>query len=219
VLGHESLTVGAWYVAIDLQLFALLLGLLWCAGHFRRSRWMAPVLVLAVVAASLWVFNLDPSLDNWAPYFFGAYGLGVLVHWLSASRWRERWLALLCAMVLAALAHDFRGRIALALVTALVLALLQWRHQGGRPLLPAGRRAALLAHLGTHSYALFLVHFPICLLVNGLFEQKDPTQQGAALMAITSAWLLSNAAAVPFHRWVERPAGRLRWPRWALQRA
>lgn len=63
------------------------------------------------------------------------------------------------------------------------------------------------------------MHFPICLLVNGLFEQKDPTQQGAALMAIVSAWLLSNAAAVPFHRWVERPAGRLRWPRWGLQRA
>jgi peptidoglycan/LPS O-acetylase OafA/YrhL len=219
VLGHESLTVGAWYVAIDLQLFALLLSLLWCAGRFPRLRWMAPVLVFAVVAASLWIFNLDASLDNWAPYFFGAYGLGVLVHWLSESRWRKGWLALLCAMVLAALVHDFRGRIALALVTALALAFLEWRHQGGRPLLPAGRRAALLGHLGTHSYALFLVHFPICLLVNGLFEQKDPTQQGAALMAIISAWLLSNAAAVPFHRWVELPAGRLRWPRWGLQGA
>ncbi len=215
VLGHEPLTVGAWYVAIDLQLFTLLLALLWCARRFPRVRALAPALVLATTLASLWVFNLVDGLDNWAPYFFGAYGLGALVHWLSPSQWRVRWLALLSLLVLAALAYDFRGRIALALVTALVLALLQWRHQDGRPMLRPGRWAALIGHLGTHSYALFLVHYPICLLVNALFEHKDPTHPGAALMAMAAAWLLSNLAAPLFYQWVEAPAGRLRlgWPR------
>ncbi|KQV78729.1 hypothetical protein ASC87_10305 [Rhizobacter sp. Root1221] len=215
VLGHEALTVGAWYVAIDLQLFALLLGLLWCARGMPRARAMAPALVLAVTLASLWVFNLDDGLDNWAPYFFGAYGLGALVHWLSPSRARGRWLLVLSLSVLAALACDFRGRIALALVTALVLALLQWRHEGGRPLLAPGRLGALVGHLGTHSYALFLVHFPICLLVNALFEQKDADHPGVALGSMLGAWLLSNLAALLFYRWVEAPAGRLRlrWPR------
>jgi peptidoglycan/LPS O-acetylase OafA/YrhL len=213
VLGHEALTVGAWYVAIDLQLFALLLGLLWCARRMPRARVMAPALVLAVTLASLWVFNLDDGLDNWAPYFFGAYGLGALVHWLSPSRARGRWLLVLSLLVLASLACDFRGRIALALATALVLALLQWRHEGGRPLLAPGRLGTLVDHLGTHSYSLFLVHFPICLLVNALFEQKDADHPGVALGAMLGAWLLSNLAALLFYRWVEAPAGRLR-PRW-----
>jgi peptidoglycan/LPS O-acetylase OafA/YrhL len=221
VLGYESLTVGAWYVAIDLQLFALLLGVLWCARGWPRARVVAPALVLALMLASLWVFNLHEGLDNWAPYFFGAYGLGALVHWLSPSRWRVRWLALLSLLVLAALAYDFRARIALALATALVLAWLQWRHQGGRPLLRPGRWAAFVGHLGTHSYALFLVHFPVYLLVSAWFAHAAPAHEGAAVMAMAAAWLLSNLAAQPFHRWVELPAGRVRlgWPRLQAARA
>lgn len=210
VLGHEALTVGAWYVAIDLQLYALLMVLLWVVRGFAWARALAPVAVLAMVVASLWAFNRDPDLDNWAPYFFGAYGLGALVHWISASRWRVRWMALLSGVVLAALAVDFRGRIALALVTALVLAVLHWRHEAGAPLWDGVRPGALVGHLGTHSYALFLVHFPVCLLVNALFERKDPSQPSAALLAIVAAWAFSNLAALPFYRWIEAPAGRLR---------
>ncbi len=219
VLGHEALTVGAWYVAIDLQLFALLALLLWWARQVPCSRVAAPAMVLSVTLASLWVFNLDDGLDNWAPYFFGAYGLGALVHWLSPSRHRERWLAVLGLLVLAALAYDFRGRIALALATALVLAVLQWRHQDGLPLPGAGWPAGLIAHLGTHSYSLFLVHFPVCLLVNALFEHKDGAPAGMALLSMLAAWLLSNLAALLFYRWIEAPAARLRLGSPRLQHA
>jgi len=210
LLGYEALTVGAWYVAIDLQLFALLLGLLWLARQVPRARILAPALVLLLTLASLWVFNLDAGLDVWGLYFFGAYGLGALAHWLSQSQWRARWLGVLTVLVVAALIHDFRGRIALALATALLLIWLQHRHARGQPLLRRTRPAAVLAHFGTHSYALFLVHFPICLLVNALFEHKDPEHALAGLAAMAAAWLLSNLAAVPFHRWIEAPVGRLR---------
>jgi len=67
-----------------------------------------------------------------------------------------------------------------------------------------------LAHFGTHSHALVLVHFPICLLVNALFELKDAAAAWASLPAMAAAWLLSNLAAVPFHRWIQAPVGRLR---------
>lgn len=218
VLGHESLTVGAWYVAIDLQLFALLLALLWLAR--RGPRLLAPLLVLVLAAASLWVFNLDASLDNYAPYFFGAYGLGALVHWLSlGSRRRWGWALLLTALVLGALCYEFRGRILLAALTAALLALLQHRHQGGRVLLAPGRLADLVAQAGTHSYALFLVHFPICLLINALFERKDVDSVPLAVAAMALAWALSNLAALPFYRWIEAPAGRLRLTLPALRRA
>ncbi|MDN3919492.1 acyltransferase family protein [Roseateles violae] len=211
VLGYEALTVGAWYVAIDLQLFALLVGLLWIAR--RGPRALAPLLVLVLAVASLWVFNLDAELDNYAPYFFGAYGLGALVHWLNlGTRRRWGWGLLLVALVLGALVYEFRGRILLAAATALLLAWLQRRHQQGQPLLLPERLAELVAQAGTHSYALFLVHFPICLLVNALFERKgDADSAPLAVAAMALAWALSNLASLPFYRWIEAPAGRLRF--------
>lgn len=209
VLGHEALTVGAWYVAADLQLFALLLALLWASR--RAPRALAPLLVLALAAASLWCFNLDSGLDNYAIYFFGAYGLGALVHWLNlGTRRRWGWALLIMVLVLGALLYEFRGRILLAALTALALTWLQRRHQAGRALLAPGRLADLVAQAGTHSYALFLVHFPICLLVNALFERKDVDSAPLAVAAMAAAWALSNLASLPFYRWIEAPAGRLR---------
>lgn len=212
VLGHEALTVGAWYVAVDFQLFALLLALLWLARGLAVPRGVrrviGPALVLALALASLWVFNLNAELDVWALYFFGAYGLGALVHWLGLSPHRRLGLVLLSVAVGAALVYDFRERIALALGTAWMLAWLQQRHQSGRPLFE--RAAALVAHLGTHSYSLFLVHFPICLLVNALFEHQGYAGGATGLLVMLLAWGLSNLAALPFHRWIEAPAGRLR---------
>ena len=224
VLGQESLTVGAWYVAIDFQLFALLLGLLWLARSARIARlpravrrFVGPLLVLVLALASLFVFNRMAALDAWAPYFFAAYGLGALVHWLGLSPHRRLGLALLSVVVVAALLFDFRERIVLALLTALLLAALQRRHQAGQPLLMAGRRAATVAHLGTQSYSLFLVHFPICLLVNALFADYELSSGWAGAAAMLMAWGLSNLAALPFYRWVEAPAGRVRLG-WLLPR-
>ncbi|MDP1357437.1 hypothetical protein, partial [Klebsiella pneumoniae] len=77
VLGYEALTVGAWYVAIDLQLFALLVGLMWLArrGWRHPSRLVVgPLLVGAAMLASAFVFNRQPGLDAFGPYFFVSYG-------------------------------------------------------------------------------------------------------------------------------------------------
>lgn len=217
VLGYESLTVGAWYVAIDLQLFALLLGLLWLARraalpHALRL-WLGPLLVLALSLASLLVFNLAPELDAWAPYFFGAYGLGALVHWVGLLR-RPHWgLLLLLALAATSLLVEFRARVALALATALLLGLAQqWLK--ARPAWSRAPLTAPLAQLGRHSYALFLVHFPICLLVNALFEQQGLGSAALGAVFMLVAWALANMAALPFHRWIEAPAGRLRLLPW-----
>jgi peptidoglycan/LPS O-acetylase OafA/YrhL len=211
VLGVDSLTAGAWYVAIDLQLFALLLGLLWLARGRSAARVTGPLLVLALLAASLFVWNRDAAQDNWGWYFFGAYGLGAMVHVIGAhpalgGRRLIAWLVL-GGLTGAALVLDFRGRIALALVTALLLAGLQWRADRGHGLLGhgrlAGQTAALISALGAHSYALFLVHFAVLLLVNALFAALAPGRPAVAVAAWLAIWGLSNLAAVPFYRWVE----------------
>jgi peptidoglycan/LPS O-acetylase OafA/YrhL len=220
-LGVESLTAGAWYVAIDLQLFALLLGLLWLARGRAAAGVIGPLLVTALLAASLFVFNRDAGQDNWGWYFFGAYGLGVMVHVIGvhpglAGRRLGAWLAL-GLLTVAALMLAFRARIAVALLTALLLAGLQWRADRGRALLGDGRlaqrAAALISDLGTHSYALFLVHFPVLLLVNALFMQLHPRHPSAAVGAWLAAWSLANLAARPFHRWVDAGGAPWRSPR------
>lgn len=209
VLGYEALTVGAWYVAIDLQLFALLVGLLWLArrGWRHPGRLVAgPLLVAGLALASAFVFNRDAGGDAWAPYFFAAYGLGALVHWLGLWRHRRAGLALLAVAIAAALLLDWRDRLALALATALWLAWAQARHAEGRPLL-AARWHGLLARGAAPSYALFLLHFPVLLLTNALLNLLG-TSPALGMVMLLATWLAANGLALPFHRWVEAPAAR-----------
>lgn len=210
VLGYEALTVGAWYVAIDLQLFALLVGLLWLArrGWRHPSRLVVgPLLVAGVALASAFVFNRQSDLDAYGIYFFASYGLGALVHWLGLWRHRRAGLTLLAAAFGAALMLEWRGRLALALGTALWLAWAQARHAEHRPLLPESW-GAVLASGATPSYALFLLHFPVLLLTNALLANLPGATPEMGLALLVATWLLANCLAIPFHRWVEAPAAR-----------
>lgn len=211
VLGHESLSAGAWYVAIDFQLYALLVSLLWLAGALaagRRAAWLVPALVTALAAMSLVHFNRDPDWDVWAPYFFGSYGLGALAWWASEPERDPAGAALLVAAMLVtgvlALELDFRSRIAVALATSLALvAVRRWQ-------LPVpGQDAALTGFLGRISYALFLVHFPVCLVVNAAFTRFAPATPEAQAAGMLLAWGASIAAGTAFNRWVEMPLARL----------
>lgn len=216
LMAVESLTVGAWYVAIDFQLFALLLLVMWglrCLPVRRAARqWLAPVVVGALCAASLLKFNRMADLDAYAIYFFGAYGLGVLPCWCQgwAPAARRAGLLALGALMLAALALQFRERLVVAALTAVVIVL--WR-RGTLPAWFQRHGQAPVQTLARHAYALFLVHFPVCLLVNAIYEHRAespaPMLDALAPLALVAAWVLSNVAALPFHRWIEAPL--LRW--------
>jgi peptidoglycan/LPS O-acetylase OafA/YrhL len=212
VLGHESLSAGAWYVAIDFQLYALVACLLWLGGRIAGNRpmtWLMPLVVALGVSISLLYFNRDADFDVWAPYFFGSYGLGILAWWASDPRRPfGAALALLLMMVVPAvlaLALDFRIRIAVASVVACVLFLF------GRTRLStyAGAGWTVVNYVGKISYSIFLVHFPVCLVVNAAFTRfvpEDAYLQGAGVLC---AWAASVAAGAVFFRWVEAPLSRL----------
>ncbi len=89
VLGFDSLAAGLWYVAIDFQLFVLLVAVLWLGTRFGGGRaggeWLGPVLVAALGCASLFFFNRVAALDAWAPYFFVSYAMGAIVYWITRS--------------------------------------------------------------------------------------------------------------------------------------
>lgn len=211
VLGYESLSAGAWYVAIDFQLYALFTCLLWlggCVAGNRPTTWLMPLLVMLGLSISLLYFNRDADFDVWAPYFFGSYGLGILAWWASDPRRPfVATFALLLMMVVPtvlALGLDFRSRIAVAAVVACVLFLF------GRSGLStyAGSGWSLVNYLGKISYSIFLVHFPVCLVVNAAFTRFVPADAYLQGAGVVWAWAASVAAGAAFFHVVEAPLGR-----------
>ncbi|MFA9216042.1 MAG: acyltransferase family protein [Sphingomonadaceae bacterium] len=213
LLGYPSLSAGAWYVAIDFQLYASLVLLLWLSGRAAGRRvlpWLMPFVVALGVTLSLLHFNLDASWDNWALYFFGSYGLGILAWWASDPCRKPAAMVLLLVLAAlpaaAALLVEFRTRIALALVIACLLFLLG-RIRTAAP----GRGWSAVSRLGQISYSVFLVHFPVCLLVNAAFSRFVPTDAGWQALGMLLAWGASLLAGSAFFHWVEVPLGRISW--------
>ncbi len=207
VIGVDSLSAGVWYVAIDFQLFALLLGLLWIARRLGAGLALSATLLGFGVTMSLYGFNLDSDWDAWAPYFLGAYGLGALAFWATQPQRGVKgllWLVALCLLVVGALAVEFRARIALALLMAVLLGVAQQ----GRWLdtLPRGRLWAYFAQI---SYSVFLLNFPIALVVNAAFTRFAPADPWVQTGGFVLAWMACNLAGAVFHHWVEQPLGRL----------
>jgi peptidoglycan/LPS O-acetylase OafA/YrhL len=195
LLGYEALSAGVWYVAIDFQLFVLAVGLLWLSRRWPAlGRW----LVLGLTTVSLLYFNLDADFDTLGLYFAGAYGLGMLAFWAGRSARPWAWLCALALLGLTALLLDWRERIAVALVTALVLGVLQaspWARQCA----PWPR----VQRLGQMSYSIFLVHFSVCLLVNTVFSQYFPTQPWVNAVGMLLAFALSLRSGQWLYRHVE----------------
>lgn len=205
VLGQESLSAGVWYVAMDLQLYAMAVLLFAAARPLREGR-AAPAGAVAVVLLallSLLVFNRQASLDITALYFFGAYALGMLAFWATreAGARRGLWLAAITILGALALVLEFRGRLVVAVASALVLVWLSAARQDAWPLRWLQQRP--LQHLGRISYSVFLIHFPVCLLANAVVSHFWPTQPAANALGMFGAFALSLAAGQALYRWVE----------------
>ncbi len=218
LLDYDALSTGVWYVAIDFQLFVLALALLHLPAAWRRAPANAPlsrrerrapvVLVLAAAVASLALFNRQADLDDTAFYFFGAYGIGMLVFWIGRATRASTWQGAVALLVLtgaAALAIDWRSRIALALASALLIAIAQrrgWLELAGRP-----GFAMPLQRLGRISYSLFLIHFPVLLATNAMMARMAPHPGWIDALGLATTFALSVAAAHLLYRKVEaRPA-------------
>ena len=215
VVGEEALSAGVWYVAIDFQLFALAT-LLFAA--VRAIPWRSPrhaavaaqAMVLSGTAASLWVFNRNPELDMWALYFCGSYGLGMVAYWAVRSPRPGLWALGMVLLGASALVLDFRLRIALAWLLALALVWLL-----RRPAPVWGRALEPLQTLGKMSYSVFLVHFPVCLLVNAIVSELWPESLWINALGMLAAFGLSVAAGRVLYQQVERQVpswvSALRW--------
>ncbi len=205
LLGFDALSAGVWYVAIDFQLFVLLTAVLSLARWGETRTWtssaQAPMLVALLAAASLFSFNRMPALDATAFYFFATYALGALVAWWAPSARHRAWLLVVALTVVLGVWVDWRLRIAVAAAVAVCLAVAVMR--GER--VSSAWSAGWLQSLGRISYSLFLVHFPVCLVVNAVFTRWASADPWVQTFGMVVAWMCSLAAAMLFYRLVERP--------------
>jgi peptidoglycan/LPS O-acetylase OafA/YrhL len=189
VFNLGAISAGAWYVAIDFQLYVILA--LWVmntrsAGQTGHSKmlWVAGVLL------SLVVISRQPSLDVWALYFVASYGMGCLVAWAEADARQKIWLWLALAVWLLDLGLQWRGRQALAGLTVLIL--MFGPKLSFKPTL--SRWVAMGSDL---SYPLFLGHFSLLILMGAWFSQErlySTSDHWVYLVAVTLiawTWALS----------------------------
>lgn len=217
-LGIEALSAGVWYVPIDLQLHAIALLFAWLVGRFasdargRRAWFWVAVVGLGAISL-LWV-NRVPDWDIEPLYFFGSFALGMAAGGLAERADPEHRIAalVLIALTVLALLVDWRVRIALALAVMLAIAAAlrglgaafdaRFRFKASSTLRPAGRRVAYLSDI---AYALFLVHFAVCIVANAVFVRFTDGGPITAAIFFVAAWLCSLPVAAALHHAVERP--------------
>jgi peptidoglycan/LPS O-acetylase OafA/YrhL len=207
VLGYPALTAGIWYLAIDFQLFLLTLGLFWIAqvwicrpSEAGRSEAHSVLLFLMspLAVASLFWFNRDPNYDIWAIYFFGSYFLGIVLHSLLERSLHTGWAVAYWLLVVSAGIVDPRPRLLVAAGTALVVYMA--KRTGLLNTWPNNR---LVNYFGRTSYSVFLIHFPVLLLVNAWSAEHMGVSTSSALYGLCAAYILSLIAGIGLYHSVE----------------
>ena len=239
VLDIEALSAGIWYVAIDLQLYAMALGCLVLLKAWPRAqtvpasvqgadgahwgdarRW---ALWWVLVCASLWWWNLDADLDDLGVYFWGSYGVGLLAWearrqaaWGRAGAQARFWMmgGLLLLVGSVAWWLEPRSRIAVAWGVAALLVAVPEPWFGGEAIGPSRWKAAVQWLSGV-SYSVFLIHFGVSLAVNAAVTAYWPDALWANALGMLLALLLSLLLGGWLHRLVERPRATVwRWWFW-----
>ncbi len=201
LVGQPSMTVGAWYVAIDFQLFVLLNLLVWSLQRLGAGRDILLMLVVGLCLASQWYFNLDPEWDRWAVFFLESYGVGVLLAWArqegpGANKARVGLVLCLISAVVAGLVYP-RPRL---MLTVLVCLLLWWGVQRWQPSEPWSN---WLRRASDESYALFVTHFMPLVVANALWIRWGETSAGWGVALLVVTWGVCVLWSVIFHRSVE----------------
>jgi peptidoglycan/LPS O-acetylase OafA/YrhL len=204
IFAKDALSTGVWYVAIDLQLSLLFLCILLACGAITATNGkINPARTERFVEIGIWIlmlialfgFNRWRSLDIWAIYFFGSFGLGAVVAFrLNQARKNTAIFRVALTFIFAtALTIEWRAGLLVALISA---ALLWWAND--RQVMAIGKEHFAyrsLHRLSSDSYALFLFHYPIVMLLGAMIDVYWPRQVIPAMLGLAASWVVSMLIA------------------------
>jgi peptidoglycan/LPS O-acetylase OafA/YrhL len=204
VFAMDALSTGVWYVAIDLQLSLLFSCLLLaCGAHTSKAGKLnrikteqaLEIIVWLLMLIALFGFNRWRSLDIWAIYFFGSFGLGIATGFRVHQTRKKTvlfWITLVSSFAIA-MAVEWRAGLLVALVCA---ALLAWSSTHSiatfnqKPLLQRW-----VGRLSRDSYALFLFHYPVVMLVGTIVNLYWSAQVLPAMLGLLASWAIAMLIA------------------------
>ena len=207
ILGYESLSAGLWYVAIDFQLFAVCALLVFlveklspASWSYRSTRLITLIIFSALTIASVIFFNRHDTYDVWFVFFFATYGLGLLTAFLARSRSHHVLILSVVAITIFSLYYqDFRERLSLALFTAFIL-FSSYESNWSKSKLWNNP----LRKIGEMSYSIFLVHFPVSLVISGIWSQLYPSDPWMNVLGMYVSAVLSLLLSIPFYKYIEK---------------
>ena len=211
ILGFDSISAGAWYVAIDWQLYAVLAIMLGMFPGFRSLIWVSTILIVA----SLLYFNRLSDYENYFIYFIGSYGLGVLAQLAKndadpAVNRLARILIIIIGLVILVTSFDHLW-IRNILAYFVAIALIIWGGRAYKDEKHAKMHNLVFSILwgSRRSYCAFLLHFSFILLANTLYtawgmDQRHDGAMALAMMflALVASWVAANY----LYRFVEVPS-------------
>jgi peptidoglycan/LPS O-acetylase OafA/YrhL len=218
LLNMEALSAGVWYVAMDFQLYACALLVFYVAQKLAARSEAVPAvwrqrLWFLLTAGSLLWWSGNESLDDYAVYFCGTYGLGFLAFKSRDIGFsRKTWVLV---MVLGVLSWrlDPHWRLATALFVAALLARAPQAWLQVPSATTLGVRA--VQWLSQRSYSIFVIHFSVSLVVNATVTHLWPEQLWPNGLGMLVSLGLSLCAGAAVFRQVEVPAPSLRrWVTW-----
>jgi peptidoglycan/LPS O-acetylase OafA/YrhL len=144
---------------------------------------------------ALFAFNRWRSLDIWAIYFCGSFGLGAAIAF-RVNQVRKNtatfWIALILVFA-AALTIEWRVGLLVALICS---AFLWWAND--QPIVATGKEHFAdqwLHRLSGDSYALFLFHYPVVMLLGAMIDVFWPGQVMTAMLGLLASWVASMLIA------------------------
>ncbi len=216
ILGLDSISAGAWYVAIDWQLYAVLALMLGMFPGFRSLIWVSTILIVT----SLLYFNRLSSYENYFIYFMGSYGLGVLAQLAKnhadpvVNRLARIFLTIVGVVILVSSFHHLWMRNILAYLVA--IALIIWGGRAYKDEKHAKMHKLVLSILwgSRRSYCAFLLHFAFILVANTIYIASGLSLQNNGLIAVgfmLATLAVSWVAANYLYRLVEVPSRQFKW--------
>ena len=210
VLNIDSISAGAWYIAIDWQLYATLAILITLFGRTQRL-----VLVLLVLmCAGLFYFSQFEYFDDWMIYFIGSYGLGVIAFLISdrgdqsLARLSKGAGYLMVVLLTVSLFMGAGAKVLVALLIFLVLLISNLKVLEFN-FTPQSRWIQIIKWFSQRSYCMFLIHYPFILLFNAMYENFNLSRYGISAILMCVVWVVSLISANYLYEWVEKQSRRL----------